>query len=383
MEARCALAAAGADPHTQLLDRPAAEVTMQRERSKSHRIIVPDPPIEDAPSGAKGGAQSGVKIVATRGETFLEDVAVADLAALLQDASVNLWVDTWGIDNPEAERLAREVFRFHPLAVTDCFGAREHPKIEVFEKYLFVITHGIAIGSTAVATDTIELDVFVGPRFLYTYHERPSRSVAGALDLVMRNNGGSLRRGPAAMLHTVLDRQVDTMEPLLDDLEERISGLEDRVLLKPGSSDLTALLALKRTTLQLRRWMTRQREVVLRLGRNEFALIPQQDAILFRDIYDHLFRMTDLLDTHREMLASLHETYLSVTNLRLGEIMKFLTLFTAILMPLTVITGVYGMNFDEMPEIHSRWGYPGTLALMAVVAGGVVWFFRRRGWIGK
>jgi magnesium transporter len=333
--------------------------------------------------GTPAQGPAGIRIVATRGETFLENVAVADLPGLLKDEAVYLWVDSWGTDNPEAERVARDVFHFHPLAITDCFGAREHPKIEVFEKYLFVITHGIAIGSTAVATDTIELDVFVGPRFLYTYHERPSRSIAGALDLVMRNNGGSLRRGPAAMLHTVLDRQVDTMEPLLDDLEERIQGLEDRVLLRPGSSDLTSLLALKRTTLQLRRWMTRQREVVLRLGRNEFALIPAQDAILFRDIYDHLFRMTDLLDTHREMLASLHETYLSVTNLRLGEIMKFLTLFTAILMPLTVITGIYGMNFDDMPEIHSAWGYPATLGIMAVVALGVVWFFRRRGWIGK
>ena len=326
---------------------------------------------------------AGIRIIATRGEEFFDNVAVADLPELLKDPAVNLWVDAWGHENPEAERLARDVFRFHPLAVTDCFGAREHPKLEVFEKYLFVITHGIAIGSTAVATDTIELDVFVGQRFLYTYHERPSRAVAGALELALRHNGSALRRGPAAKLHTILDRQVDTMEPLLDDLEERIQGIEDRVLLKPGGTDLTAMLALKRTTLQLRRWMTRQREVVLRLGRNEFALIPAQDAILFRDIHDHLLRMTDLLDTHREMLGSLHETYLSVTNLRLGEIMKFLTIFTAILMPMTVISGIFGMNFEHMPELHERWGYPMALGLMAAVVAGVVWFFRRRGWIGK
>ena len=117
--------------------------------------------------------------------------------------------------------------------------------------------------------------------------------------------------------------------------------------------------------------MTKQREVVLRLARNEFALVPPQEAVLFRDVYDHLFRFTDWLETHREMITSLQETYLSVTNLRLGEIMKFLTLFTAVLMPLTVITGIYGMNFEHMPELKQRWGYPAVLVLMAaVVAGG-------------
>jgi magnesium transporter len=335
------------------------------------------------PSIRVATVEPGIRIIAIRGDEFLDDVAVADLPDLLKDGTVNLWIDGWGHENPEAERLAREVFKFHAMAVTDCFGKREHPKLEVFEKYLFLIAHGLAVGSTAVATDTIELDVFLGARLLYTYHDRPSRSVAWGLELALRNNGSILRRGPAAMLHAILDRQVDTMEPLLEDLEERIQALEDRVLLKPGSTDLTAMLALKRTTLQLRRWMTRQREVMLRLGRNEFSLVPAQDAVLFRDVYDHLFRMTDLLDTHREMLTSLHETYLSVTNLRLGEIMKFLTLFTAILMPLTVITGVYGMNFEFMPELHETWGYPATLALMAAVVGGVVWFFKRKGWIGK
>jgi magnesium transporter len=324
-----------------------------------------------------------VRIWAMRGQDFLHNVPLADLPALLADPQVYVWIDTCGTDNAEAERIARELFRFHPITLEDCFQVREHPKLEVFQDYLFVITHGIAAGSTAVAAETIELDVFLGKRYLFTYHEHPSRAVAAAREVVERNNGGPLRRGPAPLLHEILDRQVDNMEPLLDDVEERIQQLEDRVLVKTRDTDLSFLLALKRTTLQQRRWMVKQREVMMRLARNEVALVPPAEAVMFRDIYDHLNRMTDMLDSDREMLTSLHETYLSITNLRLGEIMKFLTLFTAVLMPLTVITGIYGMNFEFMPELHWRWGYPVVLGLMVTVAFGVIGFFRRRGWVGK
>ena len=324
-----------------------------------------------------------LKIMATRGELeFLQDVRPEDLPSLLADPHAHVWVDSWGTDVPEAERLAREVFHFHPVVIDDCFEAREHPKIEGFEEYIFLITHGIAADSYVESNDTLELDVFIGKRFLFTYHELQSRSVTGAQELVVRNHGAPLRRGTATVLHAILDRQVDTMEPALDDLEIRVQEVEDRVLIRPDRVDLVRLLDLKRTTLQLRRWMSKQREVVLRLARNEFGLVTPHEAVLFRDIYDHLFRYTDLLETHREMITSLQETYMSVTNLRLGEIMKFLTLFTAVLMPLTVITGIYGMNFEHMPELRLWWGYPAVLLGMAGVATAILLFFRRRGLLG-
>ena len=297
---------------------------------------------------------------------------------------MNLWIDSWGTDNPAAVALARDLFRFHPLAIDDCFEAREHPKIDGFEEdYVFLITHGITADSTPEHTGTVELDAFFGRRFLFTYHEHPSRSVAAVWEQVTRNHGGPLRRGPAAVLHAILDRQVDSIEPVLEALEERIEEVEERVLERPHRSDLVRLLKLKRTTLHLRRWMTKQREVLLRLARNEFSLVHAQEAVLFRDVYDHVFRFTDWVETHREMITSLQETYLSVTNLKLGEIMKFLTLFTAVLMPLTVVTGIYGMNFEHMPELHWRWAYPAVLGLMAVVVLVVLRLFSRRGWLGN
>jgi magnesium transporter len=328
-----------------------------------------------------------LKIVATRGtHEFLADVSVGQLPELLADHQCHVWVDSWGSDNPPAEALARDLFKFHEVAIADCFGNREHPKVEAFEDHLFLITHGLAAHSTAENAETIELDSFLGKNYLFTYHEKPSRAIAAALDLAMRNRGGPLRRGPSALLHAVLDAQVDHMEPVLDEMEEQVEVIEDRLLARADRVErvgLVSLLALKRTTLGLRRWMTKQREVVLRLARNEFALVSEHETVLFRDLYDHLSRYTELLETDREMITSLQESYLSLSNLKLGETMKYLTVFTAALMPLTVITGVYGMNFEFMPELKQRWAYPLVLAAMAVVAGAVLIFFRRKGWIGK
>ena len=323
-----------------------------------------------------------IRIWAVRGDApVLHDFGVEDVPRLLAEPATHLWIDLAGDVTPQSEHLLREVFKFHPAAIEDCFEARAHPKIEAFDEYVFVITHGLLRGSTAVDAEVVELDAFLGTRFLVTHHERDSRSV-GAVATSMETGGAALRRGPASVLHAILDRQVDSIEPVLDAVEESVEQLEERVFGHPRRADLATMLALKRTTLQFRRWMSKQREVVLRLSRNEFQLVAGHDAVLFRDVYDHLARFTDLVETHRDMISSLQETYLSITNLRLGEIMKFLTLFTAVLMPLTVITGIYGMNFEHMPELKSPWGYPAVLGFMFAVATGILWFFGRKGWIG-
>jgi magnesium transporter len=141
---------------------------------------------------------------------------------------------------------------------------------------------------------------------------------------------------------------------------------------RPSDKDLAMLLALRRNTVHLRHWISKQRDNMLRLSRNEFGLVAAQDAILFRDVYDHLQRFSDLLENYRELTTSIQEAYLSVANSRLNEIMKFLTIFTAMFMPLTVITGIYGMNFQYMPELHWRYGYPAVVAGMAAISAGLL-----------
>lgn len=310
-------------------------------------------------------------------------VLTDDLPRLLRDPRTFLWVDVSGPLEPEDEALAREVFRFHPLALADCFEAREQPKVEAFDGYLNVITHGLLAGSTAEEAETIELDAFLGPNYLFTFHAAHSRSIARVRGQVERD-GGPLRRGPSFLLHAVLDAQVDGIEEVIDGIEEQLDLLEGEVFTAPARFDLERLLAVKRTTIKLRRWMNRQREAILRVARQEFGpLVGPSDALLYRDVHDHLARFADQLENARESAISILDVYLALTNNRLNETMKFLTLFTAILMPLTVISGIYGMNFEFMPELHAKWGYPAALLAMATTALLVVRFFQKRGLLGN
>jgi magnesium transporter len=321
------------------------------------------------------------RILVSRPDRPVETVAAAALPALLTEADAFVWVDISGPPDEPDVALVRDVFAFHPLAIEDCFETRTQPKIDEYPDHLYLITHGLTAESGAEETEVVELDAFVSGRYLVTHHNAPSRSVSAVLDAVART-GLPLRRGPLATLHAVLDRQADNLEEVLDRIAERIEAIERDIFVRPVNRQLASLLAVKRNILHLRRWMGRQREVVLRLGRREFPLVGEAEARLFRDLHDHLARYTDTLDSFREMLTSIQETYLSVVSNRLNEVMKFLAMFTTVLMPLTVISGIYGMNFEHMPELKWRWGYPFALALMLVAASSAVLYFRRRGWMG-
>jgi magnesium transporter len=327
------------------------------------------------------GNLAGVhRILYLRGEGALEEGTIEALPALLADRKTRVWVDIQGPPEEDEVALLREVFRFHPLALEDCFEARDHPKVDEYADHLYIITHGLTAESSAESAEVVELDAFVSERYLVTFHSAPSRSVAAVIDVVART-GLPLRRGPLAVLHAVLDRQADGMEDVLDHIADEVTEIEAAIFTRPADDRLASLLAIKRNILHLRRWMAKQREVVLRLGRREFPLVGEVEGLLFRDLHDHLVRYTDALDSFREMLASIQEAHLSVVSNRLNEVMKFLTMFTALLMPLTVITGIYGMNFEHMPELKWLYGYPVILGAMAVTAGVVVYIFVRRGWL--
>jgi magnesium transporter len=321
-----------------------------------------------------------IRILATRGQELLSALTVEALPDVLADPEVKVWVDMSGPIDDASQKLVRDVFHFHPLAIEDCFEERGRPKLETYDGYLYCITHGIRVTGDDDQHDVSELDAFLGQRYLVTYHSKDSRSVAAMLDVVART-GDPLRKGPATLLQGILDRQVDGMEPLLDAFGESLESLEESVLGRPSSGDLSKLVAVRRNIVRMRRWLGLQRDLVLRLARQEFALVPPSDALLFRDTHDHLAHFAEFLETYRELANSIQEAYLSMVNNRLSEIMRFLTLFSAVLMPLSLISGIYGMNFVQMPGLQSRFGFPLALLGMAATAGLVLLFFRRKGWL--
>ena len=315
-------------------------------------------------------------------DELIVDAPVERLAPLLAERGTRVWVD---LGHPVGETdmaIVRDVFKFHALAIEDCFEERTHPKIEEYDGYLYIITHGLTAGATADSSEIVELDAFLGENYLVTHHSAPSRSVTTVLGFIERT-GLPLRHSVTAVLHAILDRQADGLEAALDNIESRIDALEDAVFASPRNTHVASVLSVKRNILGLRRWTARQREVLLRLGRREFELIPAGDALLFRDVHDHLVRVNDLLEGFRDMLTSIQEAYLSAVSNRTNEIMKFLTLFTSTMMPLTVITGIYGMNFEHMPELKWWFGYPSVLIAMAVMATSILVYFRHRHWLGR
>lgn len=312
-----------------------------------------------------------------------ENLTVADLPELLKDKSAVIWVD---MESPtEAdEQVLLDVFKFHPLTVEDCRENRHYPKVEEFDSYLYFIVHGVRADTSPERFNTIELDGFLGTNYVITYHHDYFRSIANVKQL-LRTTPVACQRGASFLLHQILDQVVDYYSPVLDDFDDRINRVEQDIFMlqQPNNKILSEIMELKRSVLRLRRISVKQMDILLRMSRGEFPLISDEMRPFYRDVHDHLVRVVDLSESYRDLISGSMEAYLSVVSNRLNEIMKVLTIFSAIMLPLTFIAGVYGMNFDNMPELHSKYGYYATWAIMIVVAVAMLFFFKRRAWIGS
>jgi magnesium transporter len=304
------------------------------------------------------------------------------LPELLADEKAVIWVD---MEQPtEAdEHILLDVFQFHPLTVEDCRENRHYPKIEEFPNYLYFIVHGVTADTSPDRFNTIELDGFLGPNYVITYHHEMFRSITN-VKKQLSTSPVTCQRGPAFLLHQILDQIVDFYSPVLDDFDERIDQLEDNIfsLRRPNDEILEQIMELKRSVLRLRRISAKQMDIFYRMSRGEVHLIPQPMLPFYRDIYDHLIRVTDLAESYRDLIGGALEAYLSVVSNRMNEIMKVLTIFSAVMLPLTFLAGVYGMNFDNIPELHTRYGYFGIWIVMIAVAVIMLSLFWRAGWIG-
>ncbi len=333
----------------------------------------------------KKDAQSRMEIFVYRsGATGVEEnFTLEQLPALLADESLVVWID---FPNPtlEDDQILLDTFHFHPLTVEDCRANRHHPKIEEFPDYIYFIVHGVLANTTPERFNTIELDGYLGKNFVVTYHHEPFASI-DKFKQRLHSNTLICQRGAAFVLHGIVDQVVDDYVPVIEEMDERLDKLEDRIfrMKRPDNSVLEQIQDLKRSVLRLRRISTKQLDVVYRITHGEFRLIDQNLIPFYRDIYDHLVRVTDLAESYRDMIGSTQDAYLSVVSNRLNEIMKVLTIISAIGVPLTVIVGVYGMNFDNMPELRSRYGYYTVWGIMIVIVAVMLFYFWRRGWLGS
>jgi magnesium transporter len=295
---------------------------------------------------------------------------------LLPKSGYFVWVDLQSPTESEA-RVLYEPFGFHELAIEDALREIQTPKVESYGDYLYLILHGIDFEAAKHTFATHEVDIFLGEQFLVTVHDDFSRSVARLLDVCPRNDF-VLAEGPAALLHRIVDSMVDNYRPEVEKLEARLDEIEDHIFNQPTSGDVRQILGLKRDVTSLRRVVTPQRDVAGRLARREFPQISESLSYRFRDVYDHLVRLADESTLYHDRVTSLLDAHLSFTSNRLNQVMKRLTVISTIFLPLTVLTGMYGMNvgLPHFPggEAAQFWWIFG---IMLVVAFSMLWVFRR------
>ena len=315
-----------------------------------------------------------------------EGFSVAQLPELLNDKSNLVWVDLRG-ETPdeveEAKDVLLDVFNFHPLTVEDCIETRNQPKVEAFPSYIYFIVHAIKPGETGPANFvTKELDGYLGDNYVVTYHTQRFRSLK-AVKSQIRASHFACSRGPAYLLHQILDNIVDLYMPIVDDFDTAINELEDRVfdIRRSGTAILEEVMDLRRSVARLRRISSRQLVVLYRISHGEFPQIPEHILPFFRDVHDHLQRISDLGEGYRDLVGGLFDIHFAVVSNRTNDVMKTLAVLSAIMLPLSLIAGIYGMNFDYMPELKTSYGYYATLGLMVVVAAVLLVYFWRRGWI--
>jgi len=296
-------------------------------------------------------------------------------------SKVTLWVDLTRTTAVEGQQLLGDVFKFHPLAIEDALSEIHHPKIETYDRYLYLILHGIDFQASEHEFTTRDVDFFLGRNYLVTVHDGQSRSITKMREVCDRHEH-VLAEGPVGVMHRIIDSMVDHYQPEIERLEEQMNRLEDEAILSGSDNLMRPILALKRDLGSLRRVVIPERDAVGRLARREFSQISDEMAYRFRDVYDHLVRMSDETTLFQDRVTGILEGHLSAVSNRLNKIMKVLTVMSTIFLPLTVLTGMWGMNvrlpiFPGGESAQFWW----VGAIMLVISTAMLVLFRRQRWI--
>jgi magnesium transporter len=310
---------------------------------------------------------------------------VKDVAGLRTDKGV-VWIDTYGVGTPELVQRIGSAFDLHALALEDVMHAHQRPKVEDYPSGYYVVLRMPEVrGDSGLYLEQVSL--FLGERYVVTFQEDPGDCFEPLRERLRRGRGRLRTAGADYLAYGLIDSIVDSYFPVLESYGDRLELLEDAVVKKPSTKVISELHAVKRDLVSMRRAIWPMREVLSELQREEHPLITNETRLYLRDCYDHCVQLVELVEGYRDIASGLLDIYLSSVSNRMNEVMKVLTIIATIFIPLSFISGVYGMNFDtdvspfNMPELHWRFGYFFALGLMLAVALGLLFFFYRKRWI--
>jgi magnesium transporter len=297
------------------------------------------------------------------------------------------WIDVLGLGNAATWAALSPIFNLHRLLVEDVVNVPQRPKIEHYQDQLLIVAIMVVLNPDGTGFTKEQVSLVLGKNYLLTIQEEPEEDCFHGVRQRIEIDRGIIRtQGADYLAYCLLDAIVDGFFPVLEYYGELIEDLEDEVILRPNRSTLEKIYKIRRELLTIRRAIWPQRDAINSLIRDGSDLISSDVQVYLRDCYDHTVQVMDMVETYRELATGLMDVYLSAVSNKMNEIMKLLTVVSAIFIPLTFIAGVYGMNFNRdksplnMPELNWYWGYPFCLALMLTTAASLIFFFWKRGW---
>jgi magnesium transporter len=316
------------------------------------------------------------------GERFEERVLrPEEIAALAAPDSGVLWLEICGLSDPEIVRAVGERFGFHPLALEDVLNVPQRPKVERYEGHLLIVLREVRHPEPPE-----QISVFLGGSVVVSFQERPGDSFDRVRERLRKMKGQIRTQGADFLAYALCDAVIDAFFPTLEKLGDEVEELEERVIAYPSPTIFHEIRGAKQRLLEVRRAVWPARDAMNELLREDSPLIRPGTRPYLRDCYDHTIQLMDMVETFREMAAGLVDEYMSSISNRMNEIMKVLTVIATIFIPLTFVVGLYGMNFNtqaspyNMPELGWRYGYPAVLLVMAAIAAGMLYYFRRKKW---
>ena len=291
------------------------------------------------------------------------------------------WMDIQGLGSETVLKQVGAIFNLHPLLLEDVVNVPQRPKLEDYNNQLLVISHMVRLKEDESGFDTEQVSFVLGKRYLLSFQEEELQDCFEIVRDRIRTSQGRVRKSGADYLtYLLLDTIIDGYFPVVEHYEDRIEALEDVIISNPDRDTMQEIYDVRRELLALRRLIWPMRNVLNLLMRDHHGIVSDEVQIYFRDSYDHVIQILEIIEAYRELAASLMDVYMSTMGNKLNEIMKFLTVISTIFIPLTFIVGVYGMNFENMPELKGEWSYFMVWLVMLGVAGGLIFYFWRKGW---
>lgn len=305
--------------------------------------------------------------------------SMEDCAEALVTPSVS-WINMVGLHEPELFRQIQDIFGIHPLVLEDIMNTGQRPRMEDYGDYIYVVVKMIYHDSSSHKIVSEQVSLIIGKSFLISFQEVEGDIFSQIRERIRTSKGRLRRSGPDYLAYCLLDAIIDNYFVVLEEIGERIEVLQELVVDRPTPETLNSIHRTKKDMIFLRKAIRPVRELINSMLKSESILISDTTDVFLRDVYEHSIQVIETTETLRDMLSSALDIYLSSTSNRMNEVMRVLTVISTLFIPLTFMVGVYGMNFEYMPELKFHYGYAGLWVLMGITAAGMVLFFRKRKW---